>query len=83
MDRLPTLGTAVGVSLATLSGYLAWKSTRSSRSRLPYPPGPKPLPLIENVLEIPTENEWLTYRRLSEQYGVLDSRVMSGHFLPH
>ena len=47
-----------------------WYSKRKVRSqRLPYPPGPKPLPLIGNLLDIPAVYGWLTVNKWSEVYG--------------
>jgi hypothetical protein len=40
------------------------------RGRLPYPPGPPPLPLIGNLFDIPKEFSWLTYGQLSRKYGM-------------
>jgi len=34
-----------------------------------YHPGPTPLPLIGNLLQIPRETPWVTYKEWSEQYG--------------
>jgi len=39
------------------------------RGGLPYPPGPRPLPIIGNLLDIPKEFSWLAYTRFSKAYG--------------
>lgn len=40
------------------------------RSRgLPYPPGPKRIPIIGNLIDIPSQEEWVTYKKWSVQYG--------------
>nr|BAL05079.1 cytochrome P450 [Phanerodontia chrysosporium] len=33
------------------------------------PPGPKGLPIVGNVLQMPKSQEWLTFSRWAEQYG--------------
>ncbi|KAK0497944.1 hypothetical protein EDD18DRAFT_1351773 [Armillaria luteobubalina] len=33
------------------------------------PPGPKGLPIIGNIYNIPRKFEWVTYRELSRHYG--------------
>ena len=48
---------------------LAFRDHRRRRG-LPYPPGPRPLPLIGNLLDIPKEYSWLTYTRLSKIHGL-------------
>lgn len=39
------------------------------RRGLPYPPGPRPLPIIGNMLDIPKQFSWLAYSKFSETYG--------------
>ena len=39
------------------------------RGGLSYPPGPRPLPLIGNLLDIPKDSSWLAYTQYSKTYG--------------
>lgn len=36
---------------------------------LPLPPGPKGLPLIGNILDMPTEKEWETFAQWGDAFG--------------
>jgi hypothetical protein len=42
---------------------------RRKRGGLPYPPGPPPLPIIGNLLDIPLQSSWFAYIRYSKIYG--------------
>ncbi|KAF7358290.1 hypothetical protein MVEN_00878300 [Mycena venus] len=54
------------LALAFLLGfYCYWKRPAS---RLPLPPGPKKLPLIGNLLDMPSTFEWVTYMDWSRKY---------------
>jgi hypothetical protein len=59
--------------LAALSFLATLWAIRDNRRRggVPYPPGPRPLPIIGNLLDIPKEFSWLEYARLSEKYGTV------------
>jgi len=63
MAHSPTLLFSFVVILLYL---LSW--ARRSR-RLPLPPGPKGLPLIGNILDIPRTYIWLKYAQLAKIYG--------------
>lgn len=51
--------------------YLYSFRLRSKQRILPFPPGPKGLPIIGNLLDLPAKNEWLQYHKWSRQYGQL------------
>jgi len=36
---------------------------------LPYPPGPRPKPIVGNLLDIPKDFSWLAYAQFSKTYG--------------
>ncbi|KAK0484843.1 cytochrome P450 [Armillaria novae-zelandiae] len=45
------------------------------------PPGPKELPLIGNLLDMPTEKEWLTFAKWGERYGDIATVAFFGQRL--
>lgn len=56
------------IGLTPLLLVFLWQYSQEAR-RLPYPPGPKPLPMIGNLLDVPTGPQWLGYSELSSKYG--------------
>lgn len=56
------------VLVSSIAAFLAIRDYQR-RQGLPYPPGPRPLPLIGNLFDIPKEFSWLTYSRFSKKYG--------------
>ncbi|KDR69689.1 hypothetical protein GALMADRAFT_230616 [Galerina marginata CBS 339.88] len=43
------------------------------------PPGPRGLPLLGNVFEMPTKLPWIRFAEFAEQYGPIVSFVAAGH----
>jgi hypothetical protein len=58
------------VIISSLAAFLAIRDYQRRRG-LPYPPGPRPLPLIGNLFDIPKEFSWLSYTQLSKKYGMV------------
>jgi hypothetical protein len=57
------------VLLFSLVALRAVWDYRKRRGR-PYPPGPRPLPLIGNFFDIPKDFSWLAYTEYSKKYGM-------------
>ncbi|KAI9448698.1 cytochrome P450 [Lactarius psammicola] len=69
---------------AIVSFLVALSSIRDYRRRrgLPYPPGPRQLPLIGNLLDVPNNFSWLAYTELSKKYGdILSLHIFGRDFI--
>ena len=63
-----------------LAVTVAIRSHRKTTSRLP--PGPKPLPIVGNILDIPRDPQWMGYASLAKKYGVsCNSRWFGLHLM--
>ena len=81
---LQTTSFALSNSYSFVSDHFSWVTSVSilvilllirrleMRRHLPYPPGPKPLPFLGNIRDIPTVTPWLTYTNWRKQYGESD-----------
>ena len=54
------------LGLCLVAWYVA---RRSKRGSYPLPPGPKGLPIIGNLLGMPTSDEWVTFGKWSKEFG--------------
>lgn len=63
----PLLWTAAGVVVLLL--FRAYVKSKQYPRCLPLPPGPKPIPILGNVLDIPLSKQWLTFQKLALEYG--------------
>ena len=69
MNRPSMSATPSGLAVLIVAGFLVWLLTKRSKQHLPFPPGPKPLPVIGNLLDMPHEKEWLVYQQWAHKYG--------------
>ncbi|KAH8984409.1 cytochrome P450 [Lactarius akahatsu] len=56
---------------------------RRRQNVLPFPPGPEGLPVVGNVLDMPSRNQWLTYCRWGKQYNsdIVHAKVLGTHVI--
>ena len=52
-------------------------SLRKGRRRLPYPPGPRRLPILGNLFSMPSQEEWITYQKWSKDCGMTGRPVQA------
>ncbi|KAI0672490.1 CyP450 monooxygenase [Trametes maxima] len=57
------------VPILFLIAYVKYLRRNRSSKALPLPPGPKPLPIIGNMLDVPTDRMSQKFRDMSKQYG--------------
>ncbi|GLB39728.1 putative cytochrome p450 [Lyophyllum shimeji] len=68
----------VDIFCGVLCLFLLHSLLRRPRKGPLLPPGPKGLPLIGNVLDMPSEQQWLTFAKWGEQWGDICSVTVLG-----
>lgn len=54
-------------ALLAVTAVALWK--RRMRSSLPFPPGPRPLPILGNLFDMPTKQLSPSLRDMADKYG--------------
>jgi hypothetical protein len=57
------------LSLSVFFALLLRKYVASRKKHLPYPPGPKPIPFIGNILDLPTDDLLNVYIEWGKKYS--------------
>ncbi len=66
--HVDTTTLAIGGSIILAVGFYIWSNIRRVWS-LSLPPGPRGLPFLGNVFDMPVEKPWLTFKRWADDYG--------------
>jgi len=64
--RIPALAALSAVAYGLVSW---WSHKKRNPGGLPLPPGPKPLPVVGNVLGLKIDEPWVTYTHWGATYG--------------
>jgi len=62
---IPLLGILCSVAI-----YAFFRRLQPASSTPPLPPGPKPRPLLGNLLDVPLTRQWLVYSQWAKRYGI-------------
>ena len=66
---MEALAPRVAFSYLFAGFILVYVLSRAFKRRPRYPPGPKGLPIIGNLLDVPSDYGWITYKNWGDQYG--------------
>ncbi|KAJ7496794.1 cytochrome P450 [Mycena latifolia] len=65
------------LALGAAAFIAALYNAKRKKNVAPYPPGPKPLPILGNVFDLPQSQSWLAFSELAKQHGpIVHLRVL-------
>ncbi|KAI0045440.1 cytochrome P450 [Auriscalpium vulgare] len=74
--------TLLDIALAGIAVWLVKTILSSKRSPAPLPPGPKGLPLLSNLLDLPQKEQWKTFADWGRKYGpIVHVRALGQSFI--
>lgn len=73
-------GTACLCTAVVLSLLVFYVSVKRVVESQHHPPGPRPLPFIGNLLDLPRKREWETFTRWRDTYGMSTLPLFRSHF---
>ncbi|KZT22705.1 cytochrome P450 [Neolentinus lepideus HHB14362 ss-1] len=81
MTAIVLLSFYTGILVCTILLRIYLSKRVSSPTTPPYPPGPKPVPLLGNFFDVPKTESWKTYAAWGRQYGeIVHFTVLGDHF---
>ncbi|KAI0045442.1 cytochrome P450 [Auriscalpium vulgare] len=76
---------SITLLVVALAGIILWQvktNFSSKRSPAPLPPGPKGLPLLANLLDLPQKEQWRTFTDWGRKYGpIVHMRALGQSFI--
>lgn len=64
------------IALGVAGVLLVWQLLKKKATAAPHPPGPKGLPVVGNVADMPTSHEWYKFAEWGKQYGMSTSHFI-------
>ncbi|KAG6829873.1 hypothetical protein H0H92_003218 [Tricholoma furcatifolium] len=68
-DNLSMFHAIIAFLVLCIGTFAFLVRSANALARFPLPPGPKGLPIIGNLLQLPTSCDWIAYRDLSKELG--------------
>lgn len=72
------MANALDVTVVVIAILLFFWLRGKGTSTIPLPPGPMKLPVLGNLLDIPTERQWLKFAMWGKLYGRIVCKLNAG-----